>query len=111
MRKSGVLDGSMPFGGEKSWHIGAGRGLDRGMVPGAGEKDRDTGAACRNQFAIICALPWCCVYMDFWRMHLKIPILLEVADKIRPPKWCKLAEDSAGGSTPPAPNGGGHSGV
>lgn len=85
MKRSGVIDGSMPFGGEKSWHIGAERGLDREMVPGADEMGQDTGAACRNQCAVICALSMVYSIYRFWRMHLKIPIL-EMTDKIRPQK-------------------------
>lgn len=54
-KRSGVMDGSMPFGGERRWHIEAGRGQGRGMVPGADEMGRGTGAACRSQFSVICA--------------------------------------------------------
>jgi hypothetical protein len=46
MKRSGVIAGLTPFGGEKSWHIGAGREQGRGMVPGADGMDRGTGAAC-----------------------------------------------------------------
>lgn len=53
MKRSGVIGGSMPFGGEKSWHIGAGREQGRERVPGADGMGRDTGGACRNQINLL----------------------------------------------------------
>jgi hypothetical protein len=60
--RSGVLDDSEPFGGEKSGSIAAERGPDRETAPMAAETDRDTEAACRDQFAIACVLSMLYIY-------------------------------------------------
>jgi hypothetical protein len=80
MMKSGVIDGLIPFEGE-GWHIGAGREPGRGMVPRADEMGQDTGAACRNQFAVIYTL---LMVYDILAGALKNSDTGIGADKIRP---------------------------